>query len=350
MSTINEQIAAANAGLHTIKIQKRGDRLYLRGILPNKTGHGTSQQRISLGIYANPDGVKVALAQAQTAEADLTFDRWDWSKWIKSSAVSPKDSARELAKQFSEYKQGNIKAASFRANYLYPLESLPDVPLTESFLRSHVQGRSEPKTWTRKNDVMVFTALCKFHGIDVNLRDLGKGYKAEPVRTKDLPSDDEIVAIWESLKGSSWQWAYGVMATYGLRPHEIFAIVEPGEISSKTGKITIRENTKTGQRDVWPVPDAWREIFSLSVIKMPDIETEGRDNQQLSNRMSANLRGKIPHTPKSLRHAYAIRTAVKGVPDSIAARWMGHSIAVHASTYHNAISQLQHEAIWERTR
>ncbi|MBD1914603.1 MULTISPECIES: hypothetical protein [Cyanophyceae] len=37
-----------------------------------------------------------------------------------------------------------------------------------------------------------------------------------------------------------------------------------------------------------------------------------------------------------------------GVPDSIAARWMGHSVAVHAKNYHAAISQLQHEAIWRR--
>ena len=81
---------------------------------------------------------------------------------------------------------------------------------------------------------------------------------------------------------------------------------------------------------------------------MPNIQIEGKDNQQLSNRMSANLRNKIPHTSKALRHAWAIRSAVLGIPDSIAARWMGHSVAVPSKTYHAAIDQLQHEAIWRR--
>ena len=37
-----------------------------------------------------------------------------------------------------------------------------------------------------------------------------------------------------------------------------------------------------------------------------------------------------------------------GVPDSIAARWMGHSVSIHSATYHAAISQRQHETIWEK--
>jgi integrase len=143
-----------------------------------------------------------------------------------------------------------------------------------------------------------------------------------------------------------------MLAIYGLRPHEVFKIANTRAIGSQTGKITILEETKTGARDVWPLPDKWRSQFNVSQVIYPDIRIEGRDNQGIGERISANLRGpknrRIPHIPYALRHAYAIRSAVMGIPDSIAARWMGHSVAVHAETYHAAISQLQHEAIWRR--
>ncbi|MEM1242166.1 MAG: hypothetical protein AAGI45_20220 [Cyanobacteria bacterium P01_H01_bin.26] len=347
---VDQLIEDANRKLNRVKIMRRDRKLTIRASFPKKPGEGRGnrQQTIALGVYANPDGVDTALGRAQKAESDLRLEKWDWANW-EAGGDNARQSAAVLARQFAKRKQqSGIKPATYRANYKFPLESLPDKPLTEELLRSHIQNRSKPKTWTRKNDVMVFNALCKFAGVEANLSDLGKGYKPEPVRPDDLPTDDEIVEIWQSLKGSSWQWAYGVMATYGLRPHEVFGIINHKGIATDTGKITIRDESKTGRRDVWPLPDAWRHKFNLKNVVMPNIQIEDRDNQQLSNRMSANLRNKIPHTPKALRHAWAIRSAVLGIPDSIAARWMGHSVAVHAETYHAAINQLQHEAIWRR--
>ncbi|NEZ61091.1 hypothetical protein [Adonisia turfae] len=349
MPDVDKLIKAANSKLDILRIERRGQKLSLRGTLPKKPGkgRGNEQQRIPLKIYANADGVKVALARAKRAESDLSLQQWDWSHWT-GEEVDSIQSAQVLAKKFAEYKKPSIKASSFRANYLYPLESLPNKPLTEEMLRAHIQQRNEPGTWARKNDVMVFTALCKFAKVPVDLKDLGKGYTAKPVKPDDLPTDEKIETIWESLKGTTWEWAYGMMATYGLRPHEIFAIIDPVGVATKTGKISIAEDSKTGQRDVWPLPDRWRERFNLANVIMPNIRYEGRDNQQLGQRMSSNLRKKIPHKPYALRHAWAIRSAVMGVPDSIAARWMGHSISIHAATYHAAISQRQHETIWEK--
>ncbi|MEM9485613.1 MAG: hypothetical protein AAGA83_18205 [Cyanobacteria bacterium P01_F01_bin.116] len=348
MADIDELIKNANLKLDTLRIERRGQKLSLRGTLPKKPGEGkgNKQQRIPLGIYANVAGVKVALARAKQAESDLSLKQWDWSRWIEDE-VDPSQSAHLLGQKFAEYKQAQIKPASFRANYQYPLESLPNKPITEKLLRSHIQKRNKPGTWARKNDVMVFTALCKFAKIeDVDLKDLGKGYVAKSFEPDDLPTDDEIEKIWDSLVGSGWEWMYGMLATYGLRPHEVFAVLDTKGVGTETGKITITEDSKTGRRDVWPLPDRWRRRFNLTKVVMPNIRYEGRDNQQLGQRMSANLCKKIPHKPYALRHAWAIRTAVKGIPDSIAARWMGHSVSVHSDTYHAAISQLQHETIW----
>ena len=350
-SKIDQLIAKANTKLDALKIERRGAKLGLRGTLPKKPedGKGKKRQRVPLGVYANPEGVKIALARAKQAESDLALKQWDWSKWIEDGGQGvAEDSASAIAQRFAEYKQKQVKPASFRANYLYPLESLPDKPLTQEMLELHILRRSSPGTWTRKNDVMVFSALCKFAGVEVNLRDLGKGYSAKPVEPDDLPTDAEVEKIWATLEGTGWEWVYGMMAAYGLRPHEVFAIVDPKGVSSSNGKIVIKDDSKTGRRDVRPLPDKWRELFNLSKVILPNIKIEGRDNQQLGQRVSANLRHKIPHKPYALRHAWAIRTAVLGVADSVAARWMGHSLDVHNKTYHSGISQLQHDAIWDQ--
>ena len=69
---------------------------------------------------------------------------------------------------------------------------------------------------------MVFRQLAKFAGIQVDLKDIKGNYKPKPVNADDVPSDDEIEAIWESIASPGWRWVYGMLATYGLRPHEVF--------------------------------------------------------------------------------------------------------------------------------
>lgn len=346
---VDAAIVRANRGLNRVKIERRDRKLALRGTLPVKPGEPGQRKRryIALGIYANPDGVKVAKAKAQKLESDLNLDRFNWFDWEADVLSAGSKSAQDWGKEFAQKKQLSIKPASYRANYEDPLKSLPNKTLSEELLRAHILSRSAVDSWTRKNDCMVYTALCKFAGISADFSDIRGNHKPKPVKASDLPSDEEIEQIWDTLS-PGWQWIYGMLATYGLRPHEVFRIADHKGIASPTGKISILDDSKTGGRDVWPLPDKWRAQFNLTTVVLPDIRFEGRDNQQMGQRVSANLRGKLPHKPYALRHAWAIRSAVMGVPDSIAARWMGHSVAVHAETYHAAINQLQHEAIWRR--
>ena len=51
----NQQLKQANTG---VVIFKRGSKLSLRSMLPDKNGNGSRQQTISLGIYANAAGIK----------------------------------------------------------------------------------------------------------------------------------------------------------------------------------------------------------------------------------------------------------------------------------------------------
>jgi integrase len=353
MDEIGKAIEQANQALGRVKILRRNRKLSLRGSLPCKPGEGRGTRRatISLGIFANPEGVKVALAKAQRLESDLNLDRFSWADWLGGEPGEVKTAAAWGA-EFGAIKAGSIKPQSYHANYEEPIASLPDRPLTQDMLIGHILSRSKPDTWVRKNDCMVFKQVAKFAGIEVDFSQIRGRYKPVEVTPDDLPSDEEIEAIWAGIANPGWRWVYGMLATYGLRPHEVFRIASFATIGSETGKITILDESKTGRRDVWPLPEKWRVEFDLGKVIFPKVKIEGRNNQALGERIGQNLcnpkNRKIPHHPYALRHAWAIRSAVMGVSDSIAARWMGHSVAVHSATYHAAIDQLQHEQIWRR--
>jgi hypothetical protein len=353
MDQIDQAIDKANRGLNRITIERRGRTLALRGSLPTQPGEGRGNKRryVYLGVFANPEGVKVALAKAQRLESDLNMDRFNWADWQgSSSGVTVEKTAAEWAKEFGVIKAGAIKSGSFDSNYAGPLGSLPDKPLTEELLIAHVLGRSKANSWDRKNDCMVFGQLAKFAGLQVDFGAIRGKYEPRPVNSDDLPSDEDIEHIQQNISHPGWRWVYGMLAVYGLRPHEIFKIADYEGIGTDTGKITILDDSKTGRRDVWPLPDKWRHDFNLAQVVMPNVNLEGCDNKQIGRKVSKNLKRYkvVSHIPYALRHAWAIRSAVMGVADSIAARWMGHSVAIHSKTYHSAINQLQHESIWRK--
>ncbi len=149
MDRVDQAIEKANQQLSRVRILRRGQKLSLRGSLPKKPGKGkgNQQQTIALGVFANPDGVKVALAKAQRLESDLNFERFDWAYWERggSSATDGK-SATEWAKEFGVVKAASILKSSYRANYHWPLQSLPNKPLTEEMLREHILNKSDPNT------------------------------------------------------------------------------------------------------------------------------------------------------------------------------------------------------------
>lgn len=143
---------------------------------------------------------------------------------------------------------------------------------------------------------------------------------------------------------------YGMLATYGLRPSEVFRL-DLERFSKSTDALRVLEPTKTGARITYPYRPQWREKFQLWEIALPQIQrVEERTNNELTEKVGWQFyQLNLPHTAKDLRHAWCIRTAIYGVPDSIAARWAGHSVAVHSKTYHQAISEAQYQQIFLKT-
>ena len=85
-----------------------------------------------------------------------------------------------------------------------------------------------------------------------------------------------------------------------------------------------------------------RDAFILRDITLPKVNTDlnkttlQRIGQQVSRQFK---RYDIPFSPYDLRHAWAVRTIHVGLPDTVAARMMGHSVTIHTRTYHHWITR-----------
>jgi integrase len=133
------------------------------------------------------------------------------------------------------------------------------------------------------------------------------------------------------------------MATYGLRNHEVFfseysAFTQP----ETTPTVQVLATTKTGSHEVWPFYPEWVEQFQLRDIQLPPVQTDLNKTtlQRIGQLVSVQFRRyNIPFSPYDLRHAWAVRTIHVGLPDTVAARMMGHSVTIHTRTYHQWITR-----------
>jgi integrase len=144
-----------------------------------------------------------------------------------------------------------------------------------------------------------------------------------------------------------WRLVYGLMATYGLRNHEAFFCDVSALAPGGDRVIRVLPTSKTGEHQVWPFQPGWVDQFGLEALAagsdaLPQVSTDLRRTtlQQVGRRVAEQFRRyNLPITPYDLRHAWAVRTIHIGLPDTVAARMMGHSVAIHTRTYHHWITR-----------
>ena len=137
------------------------------------------------------------------------------------------------------------------------------------------------------------------------------------------------------------------MATYGLRNHEVFFC----DLSSLTNFgdkiIRVLPTTKTGEHQVWPFHPEWVEKFELTKLGenpelLPNINRDLKITtlQNIGKKITDQFkRYSLQIKPYDLRHAWAVRTIFYDLPDTVAARMMGHSVSLHTQTYHHWITK-----------
>jgi integrase len=188
-------------------------------------------------------------------------------------------------------------------------------------------------------------ALDKF--LDLNLphplAPLAGHYNPSQTQRRHLPSDADILEFYEKIPNPAWRFVYGIMATYGLRNHEVFFTDFEGLLTGEPeAVIEVLETTKTGEHQVWPFQRQWVEQLNLHQVQLPPINTNLAETtlQKIGQRVTQQFRRyHVPFHPYDLRHAWAVRTIHVGLPDTVAARMMGHSVAIHNRTYHRWLTK-----------
>jgi integrase len=360
ITKLNDRLRAARLGL---RVERRGDRLALRGTLPPRPDSDRTkphQQRIPLGLPATKAGLKQIEQEAKVIAARLIERTFNWADYLPTEELIDPDSIPliERVAQFQQHMlsrpcpdvaaQAALKTtwqkayAPYLKKLLAQAQAHPRQPLGEAIIATLETLPHQARS--RQVGCTALKAFAEFAQISLprSLDDLGGTYGSRQIQRRDLPTDEDILVWYDRIPNPNWQLVYGLMAAYGLRNHEVFFCDRSQLIAGQAeARITVLETTKTGIHDVWPFYPEWVERFRLHQGHLPRINTDlstttlQRVGQQVALQFK---RYGLPFSPYDLRHAWAVRTIHFGLSDTVAARMMGHSVAIHTRTYHRWIT------------
>ena len=354
---LSRQNAALKLIGHGVTLDVAGARVRLRATMPPRPtdppGTGLKQHRISTGL-AYPDQASEARQLAEQLGNALERHRlgvetFDWTPWLPkgrqrpaqqpeaqegSQGVSGLQAIRRTREWWAKQRRRGPSADdSWKVDYHAPLAPLQAINNLEAghlvALVEATTAGSRSRRRASQAAATVAKALDWPEELVSQLRELGKGYSAARSQSpRELPRDEEIEAMIDRLS-HRWQWPVAVAATYGCRPHEalLFAEVQP------SGLLRIADG-KTGSRQSLALPAEWIERWSLLEKRLPAFNAE-RSHRDVGALMGqAFRRAGAAFQPYDLRHAWAVRAIHNPkISPSLAAKSMGHSLAVHSSVY-----------------
>ena len=349
LEQLNDRLKAAKIG---VSVRCRGERLSLRATLPPKPGETEAKQRdIALGIYANVAGLKRAEAEAWKLSGQLVCKEFNWHDWIEPEKPRCETVSAWIERfeqdYFERHARNGKSETTWKTDYRFPFNQLPlDEPLTPKLLRDAIVA-TEPDSRTRKRFSITLGQLARFAGLELDTKSLRGKYSPKRVNPRDLPSDQEISEWRDRIPNEQWQYAFGLMACYGLRNHELWHIdlekLRDNPVLSLTEDL--HGGGKTGARRVWALyPEWWDKWHLWDVSLLPQVT--GKTNAALGNRVITAFARYGFHKAYNLRHCWAVRS-IDFLPVELAAIQMGHSLTVHTEQYHHWISDEVHQRAYD---
>ncbi|MBD2254049.1 site-specific integrase [Nostoc parmelioides] len=355
-----------------VSIRESNGSLQLRATLPIKPGDkdtngtGRKQYNLSLNIPANLDGLKTAEEEAYELGKLIARKTFEWNDKYLGKEATKKDSQTigDLLEKFAEeYFKTHKRTTKSEHTFFYYFSRTQrytnpkDLATAENFINSIEQIDKE---WARYNAARAISAFCQTFNIEIDLSQ----YSKMPDRSsRNIPTDAEILSgitrfedylttrgnqVNQDVKDSwqLWRWTYGMLAVFGLRPREIF--INPNInwwLSKENIDLTwkVDKECKTGERQALPLHKEWIDEFDLRNPKYLEMlataiskkdKTNHAEITALTQRISWWFRKvELDFKPYDLRHAWAIRAHILGIPIKAAADNLGHSVQVHTQTY-----------------
>ncbi|MBD2494066.1 site-specific integrase [Nostoc sp. FACHB-280] len=355
-----------------VSIRESNGSLQLRATLPIKptdkdtNGTGRKQYNISLNIPANLDGLKTAEEEAYELGKLIARKTFEWNDKYLGKEATKKDikTICELLEKFEEeYFKTHKRTTKSEHTFFYYFSRTQrytnpqDLATAENLINSIEQIDKE---WARYNAARAISSFCQTFNIEI---DLSKYAKMPDCNSRNIPTDAEILSgiskfeeylntrgnqVNQDVKDSwqLWRWTYGMLAVFGLRPREIFINPDIDWWLSKDNiDLTwkVHKDCKTGERQALPLHKEWIDEFDLRNSKYLEMlataiskkdKTNHAEITALTQRVSWWFRKiGLDFKPYDLRHAWAIRAHILGIPIKAAADNLGHSMQVHTQTY-----------------
>lgn len=355
-----------------VTIRESNGSLQLRATLPikpgdsDKNGTGRKQYNLSLNIPANLDGLKTAEEEAYELGKLIARHTFEWNdKYLGNEAIKKEfTTIGELLGRFEdEYFKSHKRTTKSEHTFFYYFSRTQrftnpqDIATAENLISSI---EKIDKEWAKYNAARAIAAFCQTFKIEI---DLSKYSKMPENNSRNIPTDAEIatgIAKFEdylNTRGNQvnqdvkdswqlWRWTYGMLAVFGLRPRELF--INPDIdwwLSQENVDLTwkVDKDCKTGERQALPLHKQWIDEFDLRNPKYLEmlataIGKKDKNNHAeitaLTQRVSWWFRKiGLDFKPYDLRHAWAIRAHILGIPIKAAADNLGHSVQVHTQTY-----------------
>lgn len=349
LDEINNRLKAGRVG---VRVEQRGEKLYLVATLPPKPDSGRLrdyQQRIALGINANSAGWKKAELEARRLGIQLTEGSFTWE--VRKERIEVEE-AIELfrTRYFVERGHTPKTETTWESNYATWFRKLPDTELTGELLLQVIKTTGA-NTRARQLTCQAFKALATHFEIELDVGRLRGSYGQKQVKPRNLPTDREIEQAVNLFGYDPYRWVYGMMAAYALRNHEVLLV--DTEYLVETGICSVIEkgglSSKSRGGKIWPLYPHWVELFDLQNVRMPNIN--GKTNKENGQRIGrAFTRAEVPFHPYDLRHCWARRSIELGLDSRLAAQQMRHSHQVHTNTYNAWLSDADHAKAWENIK
>lgn len=251
--------------------------------------------------------------------------------------------AEAIARLEADFWQGKVRTGAAQRTWdriATELHRLPQAGALTIDLLCAVAGTTPAGSRSRLEATKVFKRLALLIGLDGTDRLDALRTPYEPAR-RELPGDGESIALLEGLEpASTWAWATWALATYGCRPAEVFSLTPADNGTARVLSVKRKGKLPT-----------WRTAMALPLATAPGPRSlpwevsspaayDSLEAQRLVTQWGKWLRRRAPGVALyDLRHSWAIRSIRAAVPTGLAARCMGHDIAVHTRTYHHALGE-----------
>ena len=316
-----------------VKVKSFNGRLYLLGQFPHKDGsEGLRQYKVTLQLQDVPGNWPKAEKRAALCNKQLAAGTFAWEDWSVTLSAQPKQRTWGSAVDALYRKKvtlGRTSQKTWDVSYLGLLKQVDLSSRLTTKSMAEMIGKYERDQASYKHLYYLLKHISQISGVP--LPELGLPVYSNTKKIK-VPTRQEILD-WVLGAPQPYRWYLGMIATYGLRPHEVDRL---DQIDNDL--VQVWNETKTGFRTVIPLEPEWVELFGLKDKQQRPLSSREDQRPDACSQWlyKQNLKQKITYKTYALRHAFAARLWEMGGSEMdvyTAAMLMGHTVKEHLSTY-----------------